>query len=153
MTYDFTLKSLQETHALATFMAELAEPMDVILLQGPLGSGKTEWARAFIQSFMGMDVTVPSPTFTLVQPYQTDYVDIWHFDLYRLENSEEVWELGLEEAIIDGIVLIEWPERLPPYFRPPHQVRLTFDTPKKGTHRSVTIEGDDHWMARLQDAF
>ncbi len=74
--------------------------------------GKTEFARAFIRRLAGADEEVPSPTFTLVQSYETPAGTIWHFDLYRLTRPEDVWELGFEDALADGIILIEWPERL-----------------------------------------
>ncbi|HEY1259264.1 MAG TPA: tRNA (adenosine(37)-N6)-threonylcarbamoyltransferase complex ATPase subunit type 1 TsaE, partial [Stellaceae bacterium] len=96
------------TAALAERLAGIAAAGDVIALEGELGSGKTTLARAFIAA-RGAGEEVPSPTFTLVQTYQAETVSIWHFDLYRLQAPEEAWELGIEEALADGISLIEWP--------------------------------------------
>jgi len=85
----------------------------VYALRGDLGSGKTTLARGFVRALTRNDEEeVPSPTFTLVQTYETDKGTVWHFDLYRLEDPEDAWELGIEEAFVSGISLIEWPERL-----------------------------------------
>lgn len=108
------------TAALARALSTLVLPGDVLALFGDLGAGKTSFARAFINA-LPREVTdgaetgpeeVPSPTFTLVQLYECAPATIWHFDLYRLEQAEEAYELGIEEAFSDGISLIEWPGRL-----------------------------------------
>jgi tRNA threonylcarbamoyladenosine biosynthesis protein TsaE len=100
------------TAQLAERLASVALPRDVVALGGTLGMGKTAFARAFIRRLGRPDEEVPSPTFTLVQSYVTAAGTIWHFDLYRLSRADDVWELGFEEALEDGILLIEWPERL-----------------------------------------
>ncbi|HXZ00810.1 MAG TPA: tRNA (adenosine(37)-N6)-threonylcarbamoyltransferase complex ATPase subunit type 1 TsaE [Stellaceae bacterium] len=101
------------TAGLAALLAGRARRGDVIGLEGPLGSGKTTFARAFIRAYGGTEEEVPSPTFTLVEIYAfADKPPVWHFDLYRLSAPEEAWELGIEEAWAEGISLIEWPERL-----------------------------------------
>ena len=100
------------TARLAVRLAAVARPGDVIALHGTLGMGKTAFARAFIRRLADAEEEVPSPTFTLVQSYDTEAGTIWHFDLYRLTKPQDVWELGLEDALAGGIVLIEWPERL-----------------------------------------
>lgn len=82
-------------------------------LQGDLGSGKSTLARACVQALAGAAIEVPSPTFTLVQAYDLPVFPVWHVDLYRLQEPAEVGELGLEEALEGGALLIEWPERLP----------------------------------------
>jgi tRNA threonylcarbamoyladenosine biosynthesis protein TsaE len=108
----FDLVSESDTAALGAALAVPARRGDVIALSGPLGAGKTTLARGFIQKLVGADEEVVSPTFTLVQVYDTGAIPIWHFDLYRLEKAEEVFELGFEEALATAITVIEWPERL-----------------------------------------
>ena len=100
------------TERLGVSLAAILMPRDLVALSGDLGAGKTCLARAVIASLMGGPEEVPSPTFTLVQTYETPKGPLWHFDLYRLSAPDEVWELGLEEALAEGISLVEWPERL-----------------------------------------
>jgi tRNA threonylcarbamoyladenosine biosynthesis protein TsaE len=109
---DISLPDPAATAQLARRLAAVARPGDLIALHGTLGMGKTAFARAFIQYIAGAEEEVPSPTFTLVQSYETEAGPIWHFDLYRLSRPDDAWELGLEDALADGITLIEWPERL-----------------------------------------
>ena len=99
------------TAALGAELAALAGPGDLICLSGDLGAGKTALARGFIRARLG-EVEVTSPTFTLVQVYGVGDDEIWHVDLYRVEETSELRELGLEEAMDDCICLIEWPDRL-----------------------------------------
>jgi len=100
------------TTVAAAALARTLRPGDVVLLAGPLGAGKTTFARAVIRTLTSADEEVPSPTFTLVQTYETTAGPLWHFDLYRLCDPEEVFELGWEDAVTGGIVLVEWPDRL-----------------------------------------
>ncbi len=100
------------TQALAREIALFAKPGDLIALAGDLGSGKTSFARAFIRALAADDrLEVPSPTFTLVQNYGKARIPMTHCDLYRLGDAAETAELGLEDALEEGIVLVEWPER------------------------------------------
>lgn len=137
--------------ALARTLASMAKPRDVILLYGDLGMGKTVFSRAFVQSLTSPDEDVPSPTFTLVQLYDTDKGTIWHFDLYRLKQPDEVYELGFEEALSDGISLIEWPERAERlYPRNRLEIRITAgDTPDE--RRIALIPHGDGWNKRLEN--
>ena len=106
-------RTLAETERLAARLAPHTAPGDVIGLCGALGSGKTAFARAFIRARLGRDAEeVPSPTFTLVQLYEHAAGAIWHFDLYRLDEAEDAYELGIEDAFAGAISLIEWPEKL-----------------------------------------
>lgn len=101
------------TARLATRLAALARPGDILALSGGLGAGKTVFARAFLRARAGdPDLEVPSPTFTLVQAYDLPGGAVWHLDLYRLSDPSEVWELGIEEALGSAILLVEWPERM-----------------------------------------
>jgi tRNA threonylcarbamoyladenosine biosynthesis protein TsaE len=105
-----TLPDLAATAALGRAIALRLARGDAVLLQGDLGSGKTTLARAILAA-LGVTETVPSPTFTLVQSYDTPHLVVSHYDLYRLKRASELGELGLEEALEDGAALIEWPER------------------------------------------
>jgi tRNA threonylcarbamoyladenosine biosynthesis protein TsaE len=111
-TVDIKSENEGETIAFAQSCVNSAQNGDIFTLQGPMGAGKSAFARGFIQHLMGAEVDVPSPTFTLVQTYETRKGLIWHFDLYRLKNADEIYEIGWEEALSDGILLVEWPERL-----------------------------------------
>ncbi len=110
------LPSQAATEEFAGILAGIARARDVIGLSGALGTGKTTFARAFINTRAGQAglraLEVPSPTFTLAQSYEVGGVEIHHFDLYRLGAADDALELGIEDAWTDGIVLIEWPERL-----------------------------------------
>ena len=111
------LPDLEATRALARRLAPLLGPGDVIGLAGPLGAGKTTLARALIVALTeaggdGPLGEVPSPTFTLVQVYETGGAPVWHFDLYRLERPADALELAVEEAFAEAVSLIEWPDRL-----------------------------------------
>jgi len=117
---------------------------DVIALSGDLGTGKTAFARALIQGYLGPDAPVPSPTFTLVQTYDTDLGPVWHCDLYRLEDPDECWELGLDEAFQSALTLIEWPERMGKNL-PEKALRLAFAYDGEG--RSLTRSGGPAHLA------
>jgi tRNA threonylcarbamoyladenosine biosynthesis protein TsaE len=112
MSLDIPLADADATQALGAALALRLRPGDAVCLYGPLGAGKTTLARGLIRALTGPDEEVPSPTFTLVQLYDGPEFPISHFDLYRLEQASEADELGLEEALEDGAVLIEWPQRL-----------------------------------------
>jgi tRNA threonylcarbamoyladenosine biosynthesis protein TsaE len=100
------------TARLGAAIAKALRPGDTICLFGPLGAGKSTLARGLIRALTRPDEEVPSPTFTLVQTYEADGMPIAHFDLYRLARASEIEELGLDEALDDGVAIIEWPERL-----------------------------------------
>ena len=106
------LPTLAATEALASAVAALARPGDAILLEGPLGAGKTTLARAFLRAASGDPrLEVPSPTFTLVQGYDTRIGTVHHFDLWRIDDTSALHELDWDTARSD-VVLVEWPERL-----------------------------------------
>jgi len=107
------LASEDQTSALAACLSAHMGCGDVIALWGTLGAGKSAFARGFIRACTTADEDVPSPTFTLVQVYEPEQTTpIWHFDLYRLEDQDEIWELGFEDALFQAVSLIEWPERM-----------------------------------------
>jgi tRNA threonylcarbamoyladenosine biosynthesis protein TsaE len=104
------LPDVAATRTLGARIAAGLEVGDLVALEGELGAGKTTLARAILRA-MGVVEDVPSPTFTLVQVYETPHLTVRHYDLYRLERPEETAELGIEEAVEDGAALVEWPER------------------------------------------
>ena len=133
------LSSEQETIAFATRFAESLNAGDVVLLRGDLGAGKSVFARAIIRTLSNDEtLEVPSPTFTLVQTYETPEAEIWHFDLYRLEDPEEIFEIGWEEALSGGLSLVEWPDRLGPY-APQNAIDIEISITEDG-HRMITID-------------
>ncbi|MCB2135881.1 MAG: tRNA (adenosine(37)-N6)-threonylcarbamoyltransferase complex ATPase subunit type 1 TsaE [Rhodobacteraceae bacterium] len=114
-TVTLTLHSPEATVDLARQIAADLGPGDTLLLDGPIGAGKSHFCRAAISSMLaaeGRDEDVPSPTFTLVQTYELAGHDVWHVDLYRLGSADHVQELGLADAFEDAVVFVEWPDRL-----------------------------------------
>ena len=146
--YQFALKNEGETEVLASQLANVSGAGDIIGLIGDLGVGKTAFARAFINA-RGGDVEVPSPTFTIVQVYEFSDVNVYHFDLYRIEATEELIELGIEDAFTEGISLIEWPDRMDTYL-PPDRLDIFFSTGPNEDTREVTLVGyGENWINRL----
>ncbi|WP_281841044.1 tRNA (adenosine(37)-N6)-threonylcarbamoyltransferase complex ATPase subunit type 1 TsaE [Sinisalibacter aestuarii] len=150
-----TFHSPDATARFAGALAPLLVPGDVILLEGPIGSGKTHLARALIQSRLAADGApaedVPSPTFTLVQTYDTGKVEIWHADLYRLTHPDEVEELGLMQAFDEAICLVEWPDRLGD-LRPAGALTLIFEPGDSAESRRVSFAGPPGWGGRIASA-
>lgn len=132
------LPDAEATEALGRRLAALARPGDAILLEGPIGAGKSCIARAFIRARLGRQEEVPSPSFTLIQVYAAEGVDIWHADLYRLTHPDEVWELGLDDAFQTAICLVEWPDRLGAHV-PPAALHLRLEALGEG--RRALISG------------
>ncbi len=137
------------TARLAVALAPLLRPGDVVALRGELGSGKTTFARALIRALTAGDEEVPSPTFTLVQTYAAPAFEIWHFDLYRLQKPEDAVELGIEDAMADGVALIEWPERLGLWL-PAGCLDVWLAYVDTGTGRSAILSGGGDWPERLR---
>ena len=133
------------TGRLAARLAPLARPGDAVLLEGPLGAGKSAFARAFLRALSGDPaLEVPSPTFTLVQSYDLPGGgEAHHFDLYRLEGPADLAELGWEEAR-EGIVLVEWPDRLGP-LRPEGALTVALAHGETEEERVATLSG---WPGR-----
>jgi tRNA threonylcarbamoyladenosine biosynthesis protein TsaE len=143
------LKDEAATDDLAAHVGSLLRPGDVVALRGDLGAGKTAFARALIQSLGDPDDEVPSPTFTLVQTYETPAGSIWHFDLYRLSGADEVIELGWDEVRADGIALVEWPDRLGSLL-PPDRLDIAISFGTSPGARRVTLTGHNAWGPRLE---
>jgi len=153
LPFDVRLPDLAATEALGRALARLLRPGDVVALYGDLGAGKTALARAMIRALPGppgaAEEEVPSPTFTLVQTYEREPAPVWHFDLYRLEGAGEVEELGFSEALADGIVLVEWPERLGALL--PAEALCVTLTFAAADGRRARLEGGGDWPARLTE--
>jgi hypothetical protein len=107
---EIDLPDMAATAALGARVAGGLAPGDIVALEGDLGAGKTALARAVLQA-LGVREDVPSPTFTLVQRYETPALIVNHFDLYRIKSESELDELGFDDALAEGAALIEWPER------------------------------------------
>lgn len=137
------------TASMAQKLAPFLEKGDVLFLEGTLGAGKTAFARSLIRSLCGQDIDVPSPTFNLLLTYPAPAAEIYHYDFYRLEDPEEVWELDLEDALDDGISLMEWVSRLED-LAPEGALLVTIDIPDEtGEARQITLSGDATWASRL----
>lgn len=131
------------TAHLAAKLAAKSRPGDVLLLEGPLGAGKTAFARAFIRARAGdAALEIPSPTFTLVQTYELPSGDIWHYDLWRTKNAAALEELAWDEAQT-GIVLVEWPDRLGA-LTPAEALRITISPHPAG--REIRLRGNSRWF-------
>jgi hypothetical protein len=113
---DVPLPDLDATTRLGAGIAGALRPGDAVALWGDLGAGKTTLARAILRA-LGVAEDVPSPTFTLVQSYDTQ-PRIAHYDLYRLKQAREMEELGFDDALAEGAVLVEWPDRAPEVLPP-----------------------------------
>ena len=145
------LTDAEATARLGAAIAPRLLPGEAVLLHGPLGMGKSTLARGLIRALTGPDEDVPSPTFTLVQFYETR-PPIAHFDLYRLTRPEEAFEIGLDEALDNSAVLIEWPERLGP--DPAATLGpdvLTIVLAEDGDGRVATVSGAGAWDRKMMD--
>jgi tRNA threonylcarbamoyl adenosine modification protein YjeE len=137
----FPLPDLDATRALGARIAAALQPGDAVALAGDLGAGKTTLARAILAS-LGVTEAVPSPTFTLVQSYDTPRLNVSHYDLYRLKSEREMEELGLEDALEFGAALIEWPERAGSHL--PRE-RLTVQLRAEAEGRRADLSGPLRW--------
>jgi len=136
----FESLSEADTIRLAEICAGEIQPHDILLLEGDLGSGKSFFTRALIRSFLeAPSLIVPSPTFTLLQTYEGPKGPVFHYDLYRLKDPEEIFNLGWEESLAEGMVIVEWPDRLGLY-RPRESLTLKFEN-QVGTEdaRRITL--------------
>ena len=132
----FLSRSEKETAEIAARLAKQLKSGDIVALYGTLGAGKTAFCRGFIQSLLP-ETEVPSPTFTLLQTYDTPSFPVYHFDMYRLKSPEEAYEIGIEDAFAEGVSLIEWPEKIGSVLPKKHiRVHIRF----KGNNRQIEIE-------------
>ncbi|OXE36645.1 MAG: tRNA (adenosine(37)-N6)-threonylcarbamoyltransferase complex ATPase subunit type 1 TsaE [Phenylobacterium zucineum] len=142
---DLYLADEQATSALGQTLARRIRPGEAICLTGALGAGKSTLARALVRALTSPEEEVPSPTFTLVQTYDGRDFPISHFDLYRLSDPDEAYEIGLDEALEDGVAVIEWPERLEGRLPPDRlDIHITLD----GEARRVRMIAFGSWRDR-----
>lgn len=145
------LRSPEETAQVAARLAHLLQPGDCVLLDGTLGTGKTHFARSLIQSVLYAPEDVPSPTFTLVQLYETQIGPVWHTDLYRVGSISEIEELGLAEAFETAVVLVEWPERLGD-LQPANALTIALQQGPDHDSRELTAHwSDPSWDHRMKE--
>lgn len=150
-TASLSLPDADATARLGAAIAPRLEPGEAVLLYGPLGMGKSTLARGLIRALTRPDEDVPSPTFTLVQFYESD-PPVAHFDLYRLTRPGEAAEIGLDEALDEGCAVIEWPERLgddPSHWLGPDRLSVTLA--EDGDGRVATLSGAGSWETKLKD--
>jgi tRNA threonylcarbamoyl adenosine modification protein YjeE len=142
---EIPLGDLAAIEALGARIAAGLKPGVCVALEGELGAGKTTLARAILRT-LGVIEAVPSPTFTLVQSYETPRLVVRHYDLYRIERAGEMAELGLDEALDDGAVLIEWPERAGDFLP---QDALHVHLVQEGTGRRAALSGPADWAVHF----
>lgn len=146
MTKEILLADSTATEATGARLAAALRPGDVIALSGDLGAGKTSLARGLLTA-LGLEEDAPSPSFALVIPYAPPQVrlPVWHVDLYRLDTAAEADELGLDDALADGALIIEWPERLGWMW--PEALGLHISVPSDGPRR-LTATVPASWKER-----
>ena len=155
------LSDLAATQRFGGFLAAQLKAGDVIALSGVLGAGKSALARAIIQAIDPTEDEVPSPTFTLVQHYAlADGTPLWHLDLYRIDEAQEAMALGLEDAFVDAVCLIEWPDRLRKFLPKTNlsihlyadiTTDVSDDTALGSSVRFADVTAPPHWADRITD--
>ena len=135
--YEFISKNEADTKQLAKKLAAKLKPKDVVVLTGELGSGKTKFTEAFL-SYFGLENEISSPTFTIVNEYKKNDLNIYHFDVYSLSDSSEFYEIGGEEYFENGICLIEWGELIEDAL-PNDYIHITFKKDDKNENNRILI--------------
>ena len=131
-------RSAEETRALGSRLAKLLKPGDIVLLQGELGAGKSELARGVARG-LGISGPVPSPSFTILNAYDEGSLPFYHFDWYRIDDPEEIAEMGFEEQLHgEGVSLIEWSERAEEYL--PERALIVRIHPVDESTRQIVFE-------------
>ena len=138
------LDDLERTKFYASKLAKLTNIGDVITFTGKLGAGKTSFIQYFIRSLAEDELEVTSPTFNLLHVYKLDKLEIDHFDLYRLKNIEEAYELGIEHAFENAITLIEWPQIIMNIL-PKDRLEINLSFGEKENSRLMTLQAFGKW--------
>ena len=132
--------SASETRTLGERLASGLRPGDTVILEGELGAGKSELARGIARG-LGVTETVTSPSFTILNVYESGRCPLYHFDWYRLESEEELYELGMDEYLGgDGIAVVEWAERCPDAV-PEDCIRIRLEATSEETRRITVNDG------------
>lgn len=147
--FQFISKNEKDTKNFAKSLAPNLKNKDIIILTGDLGSGKTKFVEGIL-SYLGLENEISSPTFTIVNEYQKNDINIYHFDVYRLEDSSEFYEIGGEEYFENGICLIEWGELIEDAL-PKEYVHITFS--KDNKDENIRILNIDTSLKRWEDYF
>ena len=150
--YQTETTSPDQTADLAISIGQILKAGHCLLLVGSVGAGKSLFARALIQSLQDTPEDVPSPTFTIVQTYETNLGDLWHCDLYRISSPHEVIELGLDDAMATAVTLIEWPENLAE-LTPPDALTVRINDLGDNVRKLSFESTDSAWVAPLEKAF
>ncbi|MEM9877644.1 MAG: tRNA (adenosine(37)-N6)-threonylcarbamoyltransferase complex ATPase subunit type 1 TsaE [Pseudomonadota bacterium] len=146
-TRSMTLANQKATEALAGQLAKLTSPPCTLCLDGPLGVGKSVFARAFLRAY-GITGDIPSPTFTLVQTYSVADITLWHVDAYRLETPDEALQFGLLDAFDHAIVLLEWPGKIAQVL-PDDRIDIFIQRGQEGHQRVIDFVSDAFDLSAL----
>ena len=141
------LNNIKDTNKFGKKLAQICKPDDIFCLKGNLGSGKTSIARAFI-NYLTKNDKILSPTFPMLITYEYKNNIIWHYDMYRLESPSDVWNLGLEDALNNGIILIEWPEIIE-HLIPNKKIDIIINDLKENK-RSIEIKGRKELLKKFE---
>lgn len=133
--YKFISNSENDTMELANKFASKLHTGDVIVLTGDLGSGKTKFTEGFL-TFFGLQNEISSPTFTIINEYNINNTNIYHFDVYRLESSDEFYAIGGEQYFENGISIIEWGEIIEDAL-PPNYIHITFSRDLENENKRI----------------
>ncbi|MCT4635227.1 MAG: tRNA (adenosine(37)-N6)-threonylcarbamoyltransferase complex ATPase subunit type 1 TsaE [Rickettsiales bacterium] len=144
------LDDIEQTKAFAALIAKHLSPGDVVTFSGNLGAGKTSFIKYMINSISQGEVEVTSPSFNLLHIYEQNILEIWHFDLYRLKDIDEIYELGIEDAFIKGVSLIEWPEIIDKIL-PNNRLEIKLSFANKEKARIVNLVGFLKWSKILEN--
>lgn len=145
---DWTMRSADATSAFGAALARCLGAGDLVTLAGPLGAGKSHLARAIVRTVLDSpQAEVPSPTYTLVNVYEHAGIPVWHADLYRLGDPDELAEIGLEDALSEAIVLVEWPQRWPDL--PVRRLDIALSVVSERTRRLTLVPSGPDWTPVL----
>ena len=147
--FEFTSKNETDTKNFAKAIASKLQKQDIIVLTGDLGSGKTKFTEGIL-SYFGLEDEISSPTFTIVNEYKKDNLELYHFDVYRLEDSSEFYEIGVEEYFENGICIIEWCDLIKDAL-PKDYLHITFS--KDATDPNIRILNIDTNLKKWEDYF